>query len=336
MLVSVHLMLMAVGCDSDQDQGVKLRLGYFPNVTHAQPIIGLARGTFVETLGPKVTLETTLFNAGPAAIEGLFAGRLDAVYVGPNPAINGYVRSEGKALRIVAGAASGGAALIVREDGNVTRVADFARKRVASPQLGNTQDVALRTYLMANGLAPRENGGNVTVAPVANPEILSLFKRGDIEGAWVPEPWASRLINEAGGRVLVDERELWPNGEFVTTVLAVRKEFLDRHPEVVKSLVKAHMETTQWINEHSDESKRLTNEGVRKASGAALPQEIMDAAWSNLKFTSEPLVTSLDKVARHAFRLGFLGKKEPDLSEIYSLETLGQVRQGQSQPALSK
>ena len=221
--------------------------------------------------------------------------------------------------------------MIVRGGSTVTKAADFAGKKVASPQLGNTQDVALRTYLMVNGVAPRENGGNVTVATVANPDILTLFTKGEIEGAWVPEPWASRLIKEAGGRVLVDERDLWPNGEFVTTLMVVRTEFLNKYPEVVKSMVRAQVETTKWINEHPDEAKRLTNEGIRQATGAALPQEIIDAAWPNLKFTVEPLTSSLDKLAEDVFKLGFLGNDAPDLRQIYSLELLNQVRKEQAQ-----
>ena len=197
---------------SAADEEVTLRLGYFPNITHSQPIVGLQRGTYADVLGANVELETITFNAGPAAIEALFAGAIDATYIGPNPAINGYAQSDGEALRIVAGATSGGALLIVRPEAGIKEPGDLDDKQIATPQLGNTQDVALRKYLLDNGLGAKESGGNVDVLPTANPDTLNLFKQGEVDGAWVPEPWATRLIQEAGGEVFLDESELWPDG----------------------------------------------------------------------------------------------------------------------------
>jgi NitT/TauT family transport system substrate-binding protein len=309
----------------DPNAPVTLRLGYFPNMTHTQPIVGLARGTFAEKLGPNVKVETTTFNAGPSVIEAVFAGQLDISYIGPNPATNGYTRSDGKALRIVAGATSAGATLIVRPDSGINTPADFANKKLASPQLGNTQDVALRAYLLANNLAARENRGNVSVVPTANPDILNLFRRGEIDGAWVPEPWGTRLVKEANGRVFLDERSLWPNGDFVTTHVIVRTEFLERYPDVVENFLRAHVETTQWINSNPDEAKRLVNEGIRVVSGAALPHETIGAAWVNQKVTYDPIAASLRKSADDAFKLGYLGAKAPDLSKIYALGPLNNV-----------
>ncbi len=313
---------------------VTLRLGYFPNVTHSQPLVGLARGTFVEELGPSVKLETKTFNAGPSVIEALFAGEIDASYIGPNPAINGYVKSGGEALRIVAGATSGGALLIVRADRGIEKPANLEDKKIATPQLGNTQDVALRAYLLANGLAARESGGNVNVIPTANPDILTLFQKGDIDGAWVPEPWATRLIREAGGKVYLDERDLWPNGDFVTTQLIVRTAFLEDHPDVVKRLLAAHVDVTQWINDNSDEAKLLVNQSIGEVTGKSLPQEVIDAAWPNLRITYDPIASSLRKSASDAFELGFLGDKEPDLSGIYDLEILNEVLQEKGLPSV--
>ena len=317
-------------------QPVTLRLGYFPNVTHAQPIVGLARGTFSQVLGDTVILKATTFNAGPSAIEALFAGAIDATYIGPNPAISGYVQSGGKALRIVVGATSGGALLVVRPDRNIKMAADLANKKLATPQLGNTQDVALRAYLQANGLASKENGGNVQVIPTSNANILTAFLKGDIDGAWVPEPWGSRLVNEAQGQVFLDERTLWPNGDFVTTHLIVRTEFLEKNPEVVERLLQAHVETTQWIQDNQTEASRIVSKGIGDVTGVALPVELVAASWKNLRITYDPVASSLARSADDAFRLGFLGSSKPDLSTIYNLDPLNKVLAAKGLPKVSR
>jgi len=306
-------------------KSVTLRLGYFPNVTHAQPQVAVARGTFAEELGANVRLETKTFNAGPAAIEALFAGAIDATYIGPNPAITGYVQSQGKDLRIVAGATSAGALLVVRGDSGITKPSDFANKKIATPQLGNTQDVALRAWLQKNGLKDKEHGGNVQVIPTANADALSLISRGQLDGAWVPEPWATRIVQEAKGRVFLDECDLWPNGDFVTTHLIVRTKFMEEHPDVVARLLRAHVKTTLWINDHPDEARGLVNESIKKISGAALPDAIISAAWRNQKITYDPIASSLRKSADDAFALGYLGEKKPDLANIYALDPLNNV-----------
>ncbi len=332
-LISIPLALALTACASG-DAGsrpgsgpVTLRLGYFPNVTHAQPLVGLARGTFQERLGPNVRLETKTFNAGPTVIEALFAGEIDASYIGPNPAINGYVKSGGKALRVVAGAVSGGALFVVRPAAGIRSPADLAGKRLATPQLGNTQDVALRAYLQAHGLAAREQGGNVTIVPTANPDILTLFQKGEIDGAWVPEPWATRLVQEAGGVIFLDERELWPNGRFATTLLIVRTQFLDEHPDVVRNLLRAHVETTLFIRNNPDEAKRLINAAIQELTGRALPKTVIDGAWEHLEVTYEPMAASVAKAADDAFALGFLGQRRPDLSGMYAVGPLNAVLQ---------
>ncbi len=318
-----------------EEENVTLTLGYFPNITHSQPIVGLARGTFQEVLGSNVKLETKTFNAGPSALEALFAGEIDATYVGPNPAINGYVKSEGKALRIVAGATSGGALLVVRPDADISRPADLANKKIASPQLGNTQDVALRNYLLNNGLAPKENRGSVEVLPTQNPDILNLFKQGKIDGAWVPEPWATRLVQEAGGKIFVDERDLWPNGDFVTTQLVVSADFLEKHSSVVERLVRADVEVTNWINDHPEDAKKLVNDGIKQVTGAGFSPAVIDAAWKNLKITYDPIASSLRASADAAYQLGFL-KDKPDLSKIYALDALNEVLQETGLPAVKE
>lgn len=321
---------------SGADGPVRLRLGYFPNITHAQPIVGLADGTFARELGPGVALETKTFNAGPSVIEAMFAGAIDAAYVGPNPAITGYVQSGGKDIRVVAGATSGGALLVVRDDSGITKPADLARKRLATPQLGNTQDVAARTWLRENGLKDRDHGGDVDVRPVANADALALFIKGELQAAWAPEPWATRLILEGKGRVLVDERDLWPNRDFVSTHLIVSAKFLAERPETVERLLRAHVKTTQWINEHPAEAKRAVNEGITSITNAPLPVAVIDGAWEHQRTTYDPLASSLRKSADDAFALGYLGAKKPDLDGLYALDLLNKVLRELGLPNVSK
>ncbi len=308
-----------------QTTPVVIRAGHFPNITHSQGVIGQANGWFDKALAPQARVDWKIFNAGPSAIEALFAGAIDLTYIGPNPAINGYVRSQGEALRIVAGATSGGAGLVVRADSGIQKPEDFHGKKIASPQMGNTQDVALRGWLNSHGLKLREKGGDVQVIPIANPDQLTLFLKKEIDGAWAPEPWASRLIREANGRLFLDERELWPNGQFVTTHLIVSTKFLNAHRDLVKKWVKAHVELTEWINKNLPEAKRVLNNEIKKETGKALPQGVLDDSFSRLLVTYDPVRSSLFTSARWAFEAGFLGRTRPDLSGIYDLSVLNEV-----------
>ena len=287
-------------------------------------MVGKANGFFEKAL-PGVKVEWKTFNAGPAAVEALFAGAIDMTYIGPNPAIQGYVRSNGEALRIIAGATSGGAALVVRNDSGIQKPEDFHGKRVASPQQGNTQDVALRAWLLAHGLKSVEKGGDVQVIPMANPDQLTLFLRKDLDAAWAPEPWATRLIREGNGRMFLDERDLWPQGQFITCHLIVATKFLHDNPELVKKWVRAHVELTDWINGHLPEAKKLLNRQLQAETGKALPPAVLDEAFGRLQVTSDPLRASLMTAAKSAFDAGFLGREMPDLSRLYDLTILNQV-----------
>lgn len=306
-------------------EAVTLRLGYFANVTHAPALVGVKDGTFKQELGELVKLETKTFNAGPAVVEALFANEIDISYIGPNPAINGFVQSNGEALRIIGGSTSGGALLVVRPDAGITSAKDFANKKVATPQLGNTQDVALRAWLQENGLKAKEQGGNVTVLPTENATTLTLFQKGEIDAAWVPEPWATRLVQQAGGKVFLDEKSLWPNGQFVTTHIIVRTEFLKKYPDVVEKFLTANVKVIQAINADPEKAKTTTNDAIKEITQAALPREVIDASWKNLKFTWDPVASSLKTSADNAYALGFLGLKKPDLSKIYDLTILNRV-----------
>ena len=302
-----------------------IRVGAYPNITHAQAMVGKANGVFEKAMGPLVKIQWASFNAGPAAIEALFAGAIDMTYVGPNPAINGYVRSNGEALRVIAGAASGGAALVVRNDAGINQPSDFHGKRVASPQFGNTQDVALRNWLKKNGLKTNDKGGDVQIVPMANPDQLTLFLKKGLDAAWAPEPWATRLIHEGNGRLFVDERSLWPNGQFVVGLLVVNTKFLRTHPDLVKTWIRANVDLTDWINAHQTQAKALLNEQILRETGKALPSTVLDEAFSRIQVTYDPLHTALNSAAHQAFEDGFLGRQMPDLSGLYDVSLLNQV-----------
>lgn len=302
-----------------------LRLGYFSNINHAQAVIGLGNGDYQKALGENIEVKPHVFNAGPSAIEALFANQIDASYIGPNPAINGYVVSGGKDLRIVSGATSGGAVFIVRNDSGIQSTKDFANKKFASPQLGNTQDVALRKYLLDNGYKTTEKGGNVQVSPVANADILTLLLKKDIDGAWVPEPWGERFIKEANSRLFVDERDLWPDGKFVTAHIIVRTDYLKNNPDVIKKLLAAHINETQWINSHKEEALKQYNTELKRLTGQTIPEDVLAKALTRLDLTWDPIKSSLFKSANDAFDVGFLGKTRPDLSGIYDLTLLNEV-----------
>jgi len=302
-----------------------IRVGAFPNITHAQAMVGKANGWFDKAMGSQVKIQWTSFNAGPSAIEALFAGAIDMTYVGPNPAINGYVRSNGEALRVIAGAASGGASLVVRNDSGINRLEDFHGKRVASPQFGNTQDVALRNWLKNNGLKTNDKGGDVRIVPMANPDQLTLFLRKDLDAAWAPEPWATRLIHEGNGRLFVDERSLWPNGQFVIGLLVVNTKFLSAHPDLVKNWIRANIDLTDWINAHPADARKLLNEQIQRETGKSFAPDVLSEAFSRMQVTYDPLHAALMTAAKQAFDDGFLGRQMPDLSNLYDLTLLNEA-----------
>jgi NitT/TauT family transport system substrate-binding protein len=341
--VAVGLLaaLALAGCGSDSKKSAEggavkgaekatLRLGYFTNITHASALVGLEKGIFADKLGPNVTLTPSVFAAGPAAVEAIFSGAIDATYVGPNPAINAFAKSNGEAVRIISGATSGGAFLVVNP--SIAKPADLKGKKVATPQLGNTQDVALRSWLKANKLSSdTQGGGDVSVVPQDNAQALEAFKAGSIAGAWVPEPWATRMVQEGKGKVLVDEKTLWPGGQFVTTQLMVRTAFLKDHPDVVQHLLEGQVAATDFLNANPAEAKTLANQAIQKVAGKALPQAVLDAAWPNMTFTNDPIAASLRKGADNAKAVGLLdaGTK---LDGIYDLTLLNKVLKAAGKP----
>jgi NitT/TauT family transport system substrate-binding protein len=297
-------------------------LGYFPNITHATALVGVRKGLFAKHLGSGVTLKTATFNAGPAAVEAIFSGAVDASYVGPNPSINAWAKSHGKAIKIISGAASGGAALIVKP--SIKSVHDLRGKKIATPQLGNTQDVALRYWLKQQGLeTTEEGGGDVNIVPQDNAQTVQTFEQGTIDGAWVPEPYASRLLIEGKGQKLLDEKSLWPGGRFVVTDLVVRTEFMNEHPDLVKKLLAASVEANASINKNRADAARTANDALKALTGKSLEPDVLAAAFKNVTFTNDPIAASLRAGAEHAQQIGLLDPV--DLDGIYDLRPLNEV-----------
>jgi NitT/TauT family transport system substrate-binding protein len=328
----VLLLAALAACGSDQSDGTtQVRLGFFPNVTHAPALVGIEEGILSEALGSEAELRAQAFNAGPEVVEAVFNGALDASYIGPSPAINAFIRSNGEAIRIVAGSTSGGAGLVVRD--GIETPADLAGMTIATPQVGNTQDVALRAWLREQGFeTDLEGGGDVAVAPQANGQALEAFIAGEIDGAWVPEPWLTRMVEEGGGHVLVDEADLWPNGGFVTTHLVVATEFLEEHPDLVRQLLEGHVEAVAFVNDDPDAAQAIVSDALEELTGSPMGPEILSAAWENLTFTVDPIASSLATSARHAVDLGLLEAAE--LDGIYDLTQLNEVLEAAGAPTI--
>ncbi|GAA2017258.1 ABC transporter substrate-binding protein [Catenulispora yoronensis] len=309
----------------------ELRLGYFANVTHATAVVGVAHGEFASALGT-TKLTTQIYNAGPAEMTALLGGQLDAAYVGPSSALAAFAQSHGQALRIVAGATTGGAELVVRP--GIATAADLKGKVLATPQKGNTQDVALRSWLKQNGLTANGDGtGDVSVAPQDNAATLDQFKAGHIDGAWLPEPWASRMVLEAGAKVLVDEKDLWPGGQFATTNLVVNADFLAKHPDTVKALIAGQIAANRWITADGAAAQQLVNDQLKQLSGKALSPTEIQRAFGEQAVTDDPLAASLQTSADHAVAAGLL--KKTDLHGVFDLTALNAELAANGRPAVS-
>ena len=309
-----------------------VRIGYYANLTHATPLIGIENGQFAKDLG-STTIKTQIFNAGPAEIEALNAGAIDIAWIGPSAAITGYTQSHGASLKIISGATTGGAELVVNP-AKIKTIADLKGKKIASPQLGNTQDVALLNFLDTHGFKENaETGaGDVSVIRTDNSIPPTAYSTGQIDGAWVPEPTASKLVAE-GAKILIDERSLWPNGQFATTNVIVSQSFLKAHPDVVKAVLQASVDTNAWILANPAQAKTDANAALKQLSGKALPTKVLDNAWAELAVTNDPLASTLQTEAQHAVTAGFL--KQPDLSGIYDLSILNQILAAGGQTAVS-
>ncbi len=309
-----------------------MRIGYFANVTHATALVGLQQGIFQKQLGA-TKIDTQVFNAGPSEVEALNAGAVDIGWLGPSPAVNAYVKSHGQDLRIISGSASGGVELVVNPR-KVHSLSDLRGKRIATPQLGNTQDVALLNYLASQGYREdaQSGTGDVTVERIDNKTTPVIFEQGGIDGAWAPEPLASQLV-AAGGKVLLNEKSLWPQGRFVITNVVVSQTFLKAHPDVVAAVLRGSVRTNAWIKSHPDRAKQAINQRLTALSGKPLPQPVLDSAFAQVDVTDDPLAATLRTEADHAVKAGLL--KQPDLKGVYDLGPLNSVLTAQGRPALS-
>ncbi|GHB20060.1 lipoprotein [Streptomyces viridiviolaceus] len=306
-----------------------VRIGYFGNITHATALVGNQKGFFQKELGA-TEAKYAVFNAGPSEIEALNAGSIDIGWIGPSPAINGYTKSGGKNLRIIGGSASGGVKLVVNPD-KIKSLKDVKGKRIATPQHGNTQDVAFLNWVAEQGwkVDAQSGKGDVTVVRSDNKVTPDAYKAGSIDGAWVPEPTASKLVAE-GGKVLLDEADLWPDKKFVITNIIVSQKFLKEHPKAVEAVLKASVETNKWIKANPDEAKAAANKQLESDSGKALPADVLDPAWKSIQLTDDPLAATLDAQAEHAVKAGLL--QEPNLNGIYDLTLLNKVLKAAGEP----
>ena len=307
---------------SVDDSQNKIRVAFFPSIVHAVPIIGMETQTFANNLNDGLDIEVKIFDSGPQVIESIFSNSVDIAYVGPGPVINGFLKSDGNDLKILAGAASGGASIVIQKNSGLELIENYSGKRVAAPQISNTQDVSLRHYLAENGLKSAEKGGDVFVLNIANPDIYTLFAKGDIDGAWVPEPWATMLVEELDGVRLFDENEFWPENKFSSVLLIGRSDYIEKNPEIIRKWINANEKTVQWINNHPDESKKLYNEFLKSYMGRTLPENIVEKSFSNIIITSEPLENSVYTFAERADALGYLGHDGYTLDGIFYHENI--------------
>ena len=328
--------LMAGACGSSGAQTgngpLTVRIAYMPNLTHAIGLVAVADGSLRKALAPH-SLDVRSFGAGPAIIEALLAGEVQIAYVGPSPAVNGYVKSRGAALRVIAGASSGGALFVARPGSGE---ADLAGRTFATPQRGGTQDIALRYFAREHGLKTSDEGGPVTILPMQNADILSVFKTGRIDGAWVPEPWATRLVQEAGATVRFDERSRWPGGQFATTHVIVATSFLESHAEIVAAFLRAHVDASRFVREHAVEARTIANQEIARITTEKVPALVLESAFGHIDFTYDPLADSVAVMANRAFELGFLGNVRPDLRNLYALGPLNAVLREKALPTIGE
>ena len=316
-VAAIALISIAVALnETAYSDNKKIRVAFFPNVGHVVPIVGMEKEIFAQGLGNDTKIETKLFDSGPQVIESLFSKSIDIAYVGPVPAINGFLKSE-KEIKILAGAASGGASFIVHPNSNINSVEDFAGKKIATPQIGNTQDVSLRHYISENGLKSIDKGGSVVVLNIANPDIHTLFVKGEIDAAWVPEPWATILVEEQGGKRLFFEEQLWQNQEFASVVLVARSDYVKNNPEIIQAWLDSHVKTVNQINSNSKETVIIFNQFMEDTLGQSLPESIVEQSLSNIEITSDPIADSIYTFAERANSLGYLGRNGYDISEIF-------------------
>ncbi|HEX4357533.1 MAG TPA: ABC transporter substrate-binding protein [Pseudonocardia sp.] len=319
----------ASAAPANQGPAVELRLGYFPNITHAPALIGLDKGFFAKELG-STKLVTQQFNAGPPEVSALLGGSLDAGFIGSSPAINAFDQSKGAAVRLIAGSTSGGAQLVVKP--GITSPEQLEGQTIATPQLANTQDVSLKKWLKGHNLPIGSGPNAVTVQNLANPRTLDLFKSGQVAGGWLPEPWSSQLV-DAGATTLVDEKTLWPGGQFPTTVLIVRTDYLKQHPDTIDALLRGEQQAIDFAATDPAGAKTVTNAAIQRLTGATLSQPVLDRAFSELSFGLDPLAATFPQLAQDSVTAG-VAPAATNLNGFVDLTELNKVLQAAGKPAV--
>ena len=330
-LSAIVLMVAVLNSTSTDNSGNEIRVAFFPSISHVVPIVGIENNIFQENLTEQKIIEVKIFDSGPQVIESLFAKSIDLAYVGPGPIINGFLKSNGQDLKILAGAANGGASFIIQKDSGLDSIENFQGKRIASPQISNTQDVSLRHYLSTHGLEPVEKGGTVFVINISNPDIYTLFAKGDIDGAWVPEPWATILVEELGGVRLFNASQFWPEKQFSSVLLIGRTNFIEQNPETVEKWILSNQKTAEWINSNPDKTKMIYNEFMQDYMGKTFSKKIVDESFSNLEITSDPIKNSVLTFAERADSLGYLGRSGYNLDGLFYNENISQNSVGVEQ-----
>ena len=336
LLVMLLGIILVAGCGSkevNKNGKTVVKVGYFPNMTHAQALVGFGDGTFQKALGDGVVIEEHKFNAGPAEIEALLAGEIDLGYIGPVPAVNGFAKSKGK-LQIIAGSSTGGAVLLARKGVKIDSPKDLDGKKVAVPQLGNTQDISLRNLLEQANLKDAAKGGTVTIIPAENPDIFTLIAKGDVDAALVPEPWGSTIVKQAGARIVLDSNEIWRDGNYATAVVIVNTDFLNKHPDLVEKWLTAHVDITERVNKDKEGSKILIKNQLKKLTQKELPEDILNSSFARITVTNDPVAASIKEFTDISFKNGYL-KEKPDISNLFNFELVNKILEQKGLPQLS-
>lgn len=335
-LYFISLLLMAnllSGCDGNNKELSEVKVAYFPNITHSQALVEKEDGSLQKALGSKIKIKWQKFNAGSSEVEAFLAGDIDIGYIGPGPAINGYIKSKGE-MQVIAGGADAAAILVSRKGSNIKSVKDLSGKKIAVPQFGNTQDLNLRILLSENGLKNKTKGGTVEIIQAENPDIKTLLDKGSIDAALVPEPWGSRLVKEVGAKVVLDYNEIWKNGKYPTAVVVARKDFIKKHPDIVEKFLKVHAQKTQYIIDNTDKSEDLINKQLKEVTGKSLAKDILDSSFKRIKVTNNPEKAAIIDMADWSVKEGFI-KKKADFKEMFNFDILNKVLKSQGQSEIN-
>lgn len=317
------------GCGKNNKNLSEVKIAYFPNITHSQALVEKEDGSLQKALGSKIKIKWEKFNAGSSEVEAFLAGDIDIGYIGPGPAINGYIKSKGE-MQVIAGGADAAAILVSRKGANIKSVKDLSNKKVAIPQFGNTQDLNLRILLSENGLKDKTKGGTVEIIQAENPDIKTLMDKGSIDAALVPEPWGSRLVKEVGAKVVLDYNGIWKNGKYPTAVVVARKDFIKNHPDIVEKFLRVSVQKTQYIIKNTDKSEDLINKELKEVTGENLEKDILDSSFKRIKVTNNPEKSAIIDMADWSVKEGFI-KKRADLKEMFNFDILNKVLKSQGQ-----